>query len=732
MDAKTLHRVRDEAMRDFDDGKLPEAEAELCAAIVQAQEPLDPWAAAEFASCLQDRATVRRYANRWRESLDDLARSEQTAMRLAPLPRRMLLPNIYYMRALLYSTPHADVFNSREAAAALTELRRYSSNWIADSLEAELAFLQREWEKAAALFQDVTRSLEGEGWMQGVAGCRLRRGEALIEMNDWKQAEEEISASLRFLDPSGPPDMLASAQLSLARIRAAQGRADEAWELALQSLAGLESLVRRFRDIDEQQRFLENKLRFYDRAFEIARTKAGAKGTWRAWSVAERAKSFYLCQLVANSEIALFDGIDPGDIARLKTLESLLDDMERRFSRMGPQEKASARGLELEQGMAALSREKRDLLAVMMKQNPKWGALKAPPAFDIELELGKLDPAWIAISYFWITDDNSGKTTLHVFWSGGDRLPRTVAILWTAQDLEKLDELRALLRGAVSPAETTFPEELAPKVLPRELEPSLSADSKLLISPHGRLKGIPLQTVPVAGAQLLIQKAAVQFVPTLTLLLFRSASAPAGKVLLMGCPSNGFGDAKLDDVETEIAEIARIWRSRRPGQVRDCILSADQSPQEAGLDTRRWGQFGILHFACHGVFQEGRPFDAALRLGRDAVRASELFSARLDNAQVFLSACSLGRQEERSAKPAASDEWIGLYLPLFYSGAQQLLVSLYDADSATAMKVMVDVHASISKGAALVSAFQQAIQACAEDGLPAALWANWYLVGLPI
>jgi CHAT domain-containing protein len=109
-----------------------------------------------------------------------------------------------------------------------------------------------------------------------------------------------------------------------------------------------------------------------------------------------------------------------------------------------------------------------------------------------------------------------------------------------------------------------------------------------------------------------------------------------------------------------------------------------------------------------------------------------LFSVHLGNAQVFLSACSLGRQEDRSGKPVASDEWIGLHLPLFYSGAQQLLVSLYDADSETAMKVMVEVHASLSQGVPLVSAFQQAIQASAEEGCPPALWANWYLVGLPV
>src|SRR5262249_3833266 len=114
-----------------------------------------------------------------------------------------------------------------------------------------------------------------------------------------------------------------------------------------------------------------------------------------------------------------------------------------------------------------------------------------------------------------------------------------------------------------------------------------------------------------------------------------------------------------------------------------------------------------------------------LRLGSDAVRASELFSAHLRNARVFLSACSLGRQDDGSGNRAASDEWIGLYLPLFYSGAQELLVSLYDADSETAMRVMVDTHTELSKGTALTRAFQLAIQAAIEEGRPPALWANW-------
>ena len=103
MDTNTLRLQRGEAMRDFDDGNLPQAEAKLTELILQSQNASDPWTLGELTSCLRDRATVRRFSNNWQEALDDIAHCEQVALRLPLLPRRMTLPNIYYMRALVES-----------------------------------------------------------------------------------------------------------------------------------------------------------------------------------------------------------------------------------------------------------------------------------------------------------------------------------------------------------------------------------------------------------------------------------------------------------------------------------------------------------------------------------------------------------------------------------------------------------------------------------------------------
>src|SRR4030095_2599079 len=76
-------------------------------------------------------------------------------------------------------------------------------------------------------------------------------------------------------------------------------------------------------------------------------------------------------------------------------------------------------------------------------------------------------------------------------------------------------------------------------------------------------------------------------------------------------------------------------------------VPADAPPADAGWPTQKWSEFAVLHFACHGRFDEERPLDGALRLGSDSVRGSELFGAKLNARVVALSACALGQRAQR-------------------------------------------------------------------------------------
>jgi hypothetical protein len=730
---------RADAMRDADEGRLPEAEAKLDKLIADllgagSQRTV-------LVQTLSDRATVRRYANRWDDALADLTEAERIARALPAIPRLALLPPIIHLRAKLFAS-RADLLSFKDPAAAigyLKEARRGSADlrtlrwvpWVADELDSDLAFRSGEWDRAAELALGVATTMRAEGWEVAEARLRRRAGEAFLEMRDLGRAEPELEFAFRFFERNGPPPDLAAAHLALARLAHVRGESDGAWELASLALSEMEAQIRRFRVQSEQQLFVVDKARYYRYAFDIGLAKGGDAGTLRGWAVAERAKSFYLCQLLANAEIPLFAGVEPADIERLGALETAFDTCEMSLGRRGLS--SDPERAELEARRASLSRDRQKLLATMMKANPTWAAMRSPQPLDLGGELDGLDRAWVPLGFYWRAEDDG--RTLHLFYSDGDRVPHHEVVAWNPKELAVLDAARRRLRGPRvtddEMLEPAMPASLAEKVLPAGVRDAFAKGQRLLISPHEDLRGLPLHALPLSEEELVIDRWPVQYVPTLALLPLRRKGRRPDRVLIVGCVQDAFGGGMLEDVAEEVDNVEKVWSTARPGRVTKAILPrTGGSVETVGAPVERWNEFDVLHLACHGVFPDGRPFDAALLLGDQQLGASDIFTLQLRCTVVALSACSLGRSDsDESATDAVVDEWAGLYLPFFYAGADILVVSLWRADSRTAVPFMSALHSALSTGAPPAIAYGKAVASVRSR--PDSLWANWYLSGMP-
>lgn len=708
-------------MLDFKDGKESQAEVELTSIINELRGgPIET--RIHLCQSLLDRAGILNFVKRWEEAIDDLRECAEAADQLEMIERLPVFVNIYQQFAALYANPIATVFNPGYARQALVNLHTLDpNNWVVTATLADLAFQEGEWKTAAAGYRAVASTLGKAGWARGVATHRLSSGMAFLELNELDEAETDVSEAHTFLEKHGPPHLLGPAKIHLARIYVARGRPEDAWQLAEEGLRILESTIRGFGALLDQQRFVLDKLINYDHAFATALAKSGDEGIWRAWEVAERAKSFYLCQLVANADIDLFEGIDSIKLAKLRELEAELDQLEAQMVQ------ANANAAESEAQFNKVSKAKEKLQADLMRANPRWGLLKEPPRLDLRTELQKLNPKWAAISYFWQHRDQGA--TLHIFSTTSNRRPLHATVEWSHEELQQLDQTREQLRGVLSPIAKIFPDELARKILPAEVLETLTPDQNLLISPHDKLRMLPLHAMPI-GDQRLIDLRPVMYIPTLALLPFRRTGKREEQVLLMGCEQDGFGSPPLRQVPDEIHTLEKGWSQTRPAKTRNILLSSQGSPSASGLPVEKWSGFDVLHFACHGDFPEGRPFDAALRLGSDAVRTSEFFGVRLNATVISLSACALARQtREHSGIQLTGDEWLGLYLPLFYAGARGVVASLWDANSQVAALFMKEFHRALSESDNLAGSFRQAMRSVAQK--PEALWANWCLVGFP-
>jgi CHAT domain-containing protein len=725
MQIQQLTLMRQEAMLDFEEGRLPQAEAQLSDILGKLRSFFSD-NRYELCFTLLNRATVLTYANRWEEALKDLSECADIGVQLKRISSQAILVTVYQQQAKLYGTAFSSVFNPDAARQAISNLQSLGySNWIVDYTLAELAYQERDWQSAASGYCKISKDFAKGGWLRAVASCHLRCGRAFLELNELDSAADDLSEALSFFQKYGPPDILASAKMQMGRLRTARGDFEEAWLLAESALDLVESGIRKFGALFDQQRFVIDKLLNYHYAFAIALAEGGDEGIWRAWTVAERAKSFYLCQLVANGDIDLFDGVDQDKLAELRDLELQLDELEARRSQINNAE--GDRLSTIEADFNRVSKAKEKLQESMMRTNPRWGAFKTPPRLDLRTELKKLDSKWVPLSYFWETQDNGAR--LHLFHVDSNRHPVHASVEWSKTHIDELNNHRETLRGVLPPFARIFPDGIAEKILPLNIANQIEPGRRLLISPHEHLRMLPLHALPIDENRRLIDLYPVQYIPTLALLQLRRGQR-AEDILLMGCERNGFEkDPPLKHVRDELDTLYEAWSSRT-GKIQKVLLASNSSPEACGLSPQNWRDFDVLHFACHGEFPEDRPFDAGLRLGNDAVRTSEFFGIQLKASLVSLSACALGRQtRHHSGLKLSGDEWVGLYLPLFYAGARCVVASLWDANSQVAALFMKEFHRRLSNGAGIASAFQQAISSVSKK--PAPFWANWYLVGFP-
>jgi hypothetical protein len=737
--ATALHR-RQEASTLFERGRLPEAERALDDLVADLGTPGTLALSGELARALIAQATVLRLANRWEEALASLGRAEDVVRDL-PLARPFTL-NIHHIRTKLLADPDSPVYDPSAAADELALLRRDARlagmEWIADELESDLAFRAGDWAKTVSVGARAAEALTRLGWPAAVAGLRLRFGDAWLELGDLQRAEAENALADEHLARWGAPDMRAHGELQLARIRSRQGDHDAAWGHAVGALDGFDSLIRNFRVLSEQQRFLADKLRAYGQAFGIARA-AGDAPSWllRAWTVAERAKSFSLCQLVANADVPFLAAADPAQRARMKQLDETLDRLERDVAPGTPAQPQQPHG---DEELSRVHAERQALLDQLMAENPRWSALRRPPPLALEDELAGLHAGgWSPLSFYWQEEETPAArqgrraATLHTFFSPAPGVIEHREVPWSAAERERLAAARAALSGRVPGRAKLCAPELVEKILPSSYRTGMAdADGPtLLISAHQDLHMLPLHAFGDEGERLMDRRP-FQYIPTLALLPLARESEASGAVAAIGCPRDGFPrDQPLPQIPGEIDDIARIWSARNGGRVCSALIPADGTVEGAQIPASAWAKFQYLHVACHGYFPETRPFDAELRLGREAIRMASLFEIQLNASLVTFSACSLGRHVSGDrAGQGNADEWVGMYLPLFYAGASDLLLSLWDADSDDARKLMPELHRQIAnQHHAPALALKDALRVVEDD--PEAFWANWYLVGIP-
>jgi CHAT domain-containing protein len=244
----------------------------------------------------------------------------------------------------------------------------------------------------------------------------------------------------------------------------------------------------------------------------------------------------------------------------------------------------------------------------------------------------------------------------------------------------------------------------------------LTDDALIYLVPYGIIHYLPLHVLEFKGEPL-IKKHPVAYLPSASILTF--------------CQNKGSGNLKTCAsfgvvFEEEAEDIAELFGSR--------AFSGSSISKDIVVQTCT--NKDIIHFSCHGFFDDIDPLSSGIVLNekatssppdrREILTAREIFDMRLNTELVTLSACETGVN-----KRSPGDELIGLTRAFLYAGAPSVVVSLWSVDARSTHDLMVEFYRNIKKGLDKATALQEAQKTIMEEEEYSHpyYWAPFILVG---
>jgi CHAT domain-containing protein len=282
---------------------------------------------------------------------------------------------------------------------------------------------------------------------------------------------------------------------------------------------------------------------------------------------------------------------------------------------------------------------------------------------------------------------------------------------------------------------------------------ALRGKTNLVIAPDDKLWELPFQALLTRDGRYVMEKSAVSYVPSLTVL--REMQAHRGKhqagrraktadnsLLAFGNPDIGektieraaltLRHEKLDplpEAEKEVKALGQLYGNAHSKVYIGPDAREDRLKAEAT-------QARVLHFATHGVLNNASPMYSYLVLAQGdknedgLLEAWELMQMDLRADLVVLSACETAR-----GRFGAGEGVIGLTWALFVAGAPATVVSQWKVESTSTRELMLgfhrDLRAPSRKPVTKAEALRQAALKLMRN--PATshpfYWASFVLVG---
>ena len=240
------------------------------------------------------------------------------------------------------------------------------------------------------------------------------------------------------------------------------------------------------------------------------------------------------------------------------------------------------------------------------------------------------------------------------------------------------------------------------------LQPLIGPDppaGALCVIPNGILWNVPFQALITPRGEHVVERAAVYYAPSLSLLIARDAPRAPGRaptVLALGDPAidvdtkqevrafhRNASLGRLPDASAEIDALRRIYGSRVTARTGLVATESTLKKDIRGYD--------VVHLATHGIVEEHDPLYSALLLAGSStedglLEAREILSLPVEADLVVLSACDSARGEVLGGEGV-----LGLSWAFLATGCPRTVATQWRVGSAAAARLMVAFHRRMAR-----------------------------------
>ncbi|WEK34581.1 MAG: CHAT domain-containing protein [Candidatus Pseudobacter hemicellulosilyticus] len=258
----------------------------------------------------------------------------------------------------------------------------------------------------------------------------------------------------------------------------------------------------------------------------------------------------------------------------------------------------------------------------------------------------------------------------------------------------------------------------------------LPAAGPLLVAPHGLMHFVPVGLATSPAGKLWLEEYELSLLPGITMAhaLYQQQlkEPPAGPSFnnIFIATHSGHEPYKLHYTLPEVEEV-------RAGFAKETLLAEEQALPEAVIKAVNQGGYDVLHFSCHGGFDELEPELSGLQLNGMLTIEKVFNELNLRHRPlVVMSACQTGR-----SKVTGGDALTGLNQAWLQSGAGAVVGSLWSVNDRSTMHLFQQFYAGRQQsGLSAQQSLRHAMQATrALPGYQSAFfWGAFQVYGLPV